>query len=168
MPMESHYFPGQQTDERVLYIVEPHIYALYTGLAKIYLLSLAIFLSFLFLTSVMKGLPFIGLFLGSLIAVFGTWASVLMFKKSRAYITDRRIVRFEAATPFATNSRALNWDDAVKIKTFPRNALWNKRAKTCTRMTILIWNTCTTTKIWGIISIRSCTSLNTSPKILLR
>ena len=124
MPMESHYFPGQQTDERVLYIVEPHIYALYTGLAKIYLLSLAIFLSFLFLTSVMKGLPFIGLFLGSLIAVFGTWTSVLMFKKNRAYITDRRIVRFEAATPFATNSRALNWDDAVKIKTFPRNALW--------------------------------------------
>jgi hypothetical protein len=124
MRMSTGYFPGQQTNERVLYEVKPHIYAQYLSLAKIYLLSIVIFVVMVALGSMSMMLPVLGFVLSITIALFGTWAVIAMFQKNVTYITDRRIIRFEAATPFATNVRGLTWDEVVKIKTFPRNAIW--------------------------------------------
>ncbi|HKY73815.1 MAG TPA: hypothetical protein VJ246_00710 [Patescibacteria group bacterium] len=122
--MQKHYFPGQQTDEHVLYVVHPHIVSLYMSLAKITALALFLLITLLFLS---KAFMFFGVvsFIGAAVLVgVGSWVSYESFRRSITYITDRRIVRFEAATPFATNSRALTWDEVVKVKTFPRNVLW--------------------------------------------
>jgi hypothetical protein len=51
-------------------------------------------------------------------------ALLAMRQKSRAYITDRRAVRFYAHNPFATAVRSLSWDQAVKVKTFPPNLIY--------------------------------------------
>jgi hypothetical protein len=117
-------FEGQQTNERILYVVRPHDITLYVQLAKIYALSLAVMVSFFLLVSIFPFLPTIGIFLAVGIAGIGTIVAFSMFSKNVAYVTDRRMVRFEPATPFATNIRSVNWDDAVKVKTFAPNFLW--------------------------------------------
>ncbi|MBI5151703.1 MAG: hypothetical protein HZA34_03980 [Candidatus Pacebacteria bacterium] len=122
--MQNGYFPGQQSDERVLYEVKPHVYALYFSLAKLYVLSLILAIFLIALSSIHSSFFLLGLLLGVGIAALGTWIMTEMYHKNISYITDRRIVRFEAATPFATNVRALTWDEVVKVKTFPRNVLW--------------------------------------------
>jgi CDP-diglyceride synthetase len=40
---------------------------------------------------------------------------------SRAYITDRRFVRFEGSIPMWQSQRALFWNDVVKTRTFAPN-----------------------------------------------
>lgn len=122
--MNTGYFQGQQTDERVLYEIRPHVYALYLGLAKVYVLALVLLVVLMMLSKISPMMSGFGLVLGLGIAVIGTWVVGTMFHKNIAYLTDRRIVRFEAATPFATNVRALTWDEVVKVKTFPRNVFW--------------------------------------------
>jgi hypothetical protein len=117
-------FEGQQTDERILYVVHPHDIVLYVQLIKIYALALAVMVSFFLLVSIFPFLPTIGIFLAVGIAGIGTIIVFNLFSKNIAYITDRRIVRFEPTTPFATNIRSLSWDDAVKVKTFAPNFLW--------------------------------------------
>lgn len=117
-------FNGQQTDERILYVVRPHDIALYLQLAKIYSLALAVLVSFFLLSNLLPFLPTLGFIFAVVIAGLGTVVSFTMFSKNIAYLTDRRVVRFEPATPFATNIRSLNWDDAVKIKSFPPNFLY--------------------------------------------
>lgn len=122
--MDQQYFPGQQSDEKVLYEIRPHVYALHASLVKLYLFSLVLFVVFAFLARLSSILFLLGTILAGAIAVLGSWATIAIFKKSVSYLTDRRIVRFEAATPFAMNVRALGWDDVVKTKTFPRNVFW--------------------------------------------
>jgi len=122
--MHTGYFPGQQTDERVLYEVRPHTYAMYVDLAKIYVLSIVLIVVLSMLAKMSPMIAGFGWVFGLGIAVIGTWLVNAMHHKNVAYLTDRRIVRFEAATPFATNVRALTWDEVVKVKTFPRNVFW--------------------------------------------
>jgi hypothetical protein len=114
-------FSGQQTDERILYVIRPHDIALYIQLFKIYGLAIVVLISFFLLASLFPMLPMIGFVVAVLIAVIGTGTAFTMFNRQVAYVTDRRIVRFTATTPFATNARSLSWDDAVKVKTFPPN-----------------------------------------------
>lgn len=122
--MYSRVFPGQQSDEKVLYEVRPHLAALYVTLVKIVGLSLVLFVFLMALARISPIFALLSFVISGAVMLIGAWATVTMFGRSVAYITDRRIVRFEAATPFATNSRALTWDQVAKIKTFPRNIMW--------------------------------------------
>ncbi|HZZ98476.1 MAG TPA: hypothetical protein VFG51_00955 [Candidatus Saccharimonadia bacterium] len=117
-------FEGQQTDERILYVIRPHDIVLYSQLAKIYALALAVMISFFLLISIFPALPTIGMFIAVALAGIGTIVVFSMFSKNIAYVTDRRVIRFEPATPFASNVRSINWDDAAKVKTFAPNFLW--------------------------------------------
>lgn len=125
-------FYGQQTGERILYVVRPHL-----------LSQIILFLKFLggagvvFFIALIAGeqglaqkylgqIGIIGGILAGLIVAIGLWVIENMRRKNIAYITDRRIVKFEASTPFATNSRSLNWEEAVKVKTFPPNFFWKQ------------------------------------------
>lgn len=122
--MQKHYFPGQQTDEHVLYEVHPHIVSLYMSLAKITALALFLLITLLFLSKAFMFFGVVSFIAAAALLGIGSWVSYESFRRSVTYITDRRVIRFEAATPFATNSRALTWDEVVKVKTFPRNVLW--------------------------------------------
>ena len=125
-------FYGQQTDERILYVVRPH-----------WLSQTILFLKFLagagivFFIAVIvaeQGLmqKYAGQFgigggvIAGIIVVIGLWVVKNARQKNIAYITDRRVVKFEASTPFATNTRSLNWEEAVKVKTYARNAIWKQ------------------------------------------
>lgn len=113
-------FPGQQSDEIVLYEVRPHHYALIAKVTGIFLLAFVVaFLSLLIGNFINPLAAVIGVILAIAIAVLGFWATLSQFNQARTYITDRRVVRFDANTPFNVNSRSLSWDDVLKIKTFP-------------------------------------------------
>ncbi len=121
--MDTGYFPGQQTDEKVLFVVRPHVYGLYVDSAKVLGLAIFLLVVMLMLAKFIALFVLFGLLISGLVAIIGLWVVITMYEKSVAYITDRRVVRFEAATPFATNVRTLAWDQVAKIKTFPRNVL---------------------------------------------
>ncbi len=127
--MQNHgHFPGQQSDERVLYIVHPHPYAQYVELAKIYGLAAIILIAFIFFgvsfSMFASALVTVGVLLALFIGGIGTLVVVATEGKNIAYITDRRIVRFSGTTPFASNMRSLGWDEAVKVKTYAPTMFW--------------------------------------------
>lgn len=125
-------FYGQQTDERILYVVRPH-----------WLSQVILFLKFLagagivfFIAVIIGGQGFIQKYAGrfgvgggviaGVIAGIGLWVVGNARRKNIAYITDRRVVKFEVSTPFATNMRSLNWEEVVKVKTYARNLIWKQ------------------------------------------
>ena len=125
-------FYGQQTDERILYVVRPHWLSQVILLGK-FLAGAGI----VFFIAVIAGEQgFIQKYAGQLgigggiiagfIVAIGLWVFGNSRQKNIAYITDRRVVKFEASTPFATNSRSLNWEEAVKVKTYAPNAIWKQ------------------------------------------
>lgn len=127
--MENIQFDGQQTDERVLYIIVPHPLAKYLAIAT--LVILAGF--FYFFLQLIGGIApsFAGLFIRIasfifpvLLLVVGIWWNQTVYSKSKTYITDRRIIRFEVTTPFFTTKRALFWNEALKAKGYAPNIFW--------------------------------------------
>jgi len=63
----------------------------------------------------------VGMLLGLMIIGIGGLAVLLAGKRSKTYVTDRRVVRFTAATLWGTASRTLAWDEVVKVKTYSPN-----------------------------------------------
>jgi hypothetical protein len=125
-------FYGKQTDERILYVVHPHLLATTLALIKIYFVAVTISLVILILGSQISALSgiftMVALILFFATAVSGTKIVFDWQKRNISYITDRRLVHFEPTTLFATNFRTLAWDEVVKIKTFPPNAVWKQIA----------------------------------------
>lgn len=125
-------FYGQQTNERILYVVRPHKIALSSRTVFVLLLSiiiLMIFYTFGRLIQPIHGTLFIiGLITSALTASLGIYISKNSYERNVTYITDRRIIRFEPTTLFATNIRTLSWDEVVKVKTYSPNMLWKQMA----------------------------------------
>jgi len=125
-------FYGRQGDEKILYVVRPHYLSSFMKLIKVYFVALVVFLAFVLvgaqIVSVSSLFKFLGIALGTLIAVIGTKIIGDYQKRNISYITDRRVVHFEPTTLFATNSRTLSWDEVVKVKTYPPNMLWKQMA----------------------------------------
>lgn len=121
----THYFPGQHSDEKVLYEVKPHPFALYTQFTLVLGTAAIIAILSAVLSFVYAPVVLVGFSLALLIAVLGCWAAYAQFNDNIAYLTDRRVIRFEATTPFHTATRAINWDDVMKIKTYPPSVIWS-------------------------------------------
>lgn len=125
-------FYGQQEDERILYLVKPHVISVYFKLGFIYLIALTVLVVFVVLGKILGfaggALTLVGIIIAILMFIFGTKIVNDSYKRNLTYITDRRIVRFEPTTIFATNIRSLSWDEAVKVKTYPPNFLWKQLA----------------------------------------
>jgi len=125
-------FYGQQTGERILYVVRPHWLSQIILAGKF--LGGAGIVFFIALIAgeqslAQKYLGQIGLaggIIAGIIVAIGLWVVENARRKNIAYITDRRVVKFEASTPFATNARSLNWEEAVKVKTYAPNAIWKQ------------------------------------------
>lgn len=125
-------FFGRQENEKILYVVKPHPFALVVSLIKVYLIAFVILIVLVVLgiqIQVLSTLFYLGgLILSLLIIVFGTKIVGDYQKRDVGYVTDRRLVRFEPTTLFATNSRTLTWDEVVKVKTYPPNIIWKQLA----------------------------------------
>jgi hypothetical protein len=125
-------FFGKQGDEKILYVIRPHIFALVVKLVKIYLISFAVLIVLVVLGAQLQFYSVFfyvgGVVLALLVMIFGTKVTSDYQSRDIAYITDRRLVRFEPTTLFATNSRSLTWDEVVKAKTYPPNFLWKQLA----------------------------------------
>ncbi len=122
-------FDGQQTGERVLYVITPHPFAKYLAIATLALLAIFFFIVLRLISGVAPSL--FGLFfrIASLIfpmvlLIVGIWWNQTVYSKSKTFITDRRIIRFEVTTPFFTTKRALFWNEALKAKGYASNIFW--------------------------------------------
>lgn len=125
-------FYGKQENEKILYVVRAHPLATTVSLIKLCFIAVTVFIVLAVLGSqfgVASKLFFLsGLVLAILAIIFGTKIITDYQKRTVAYITDRRLVRFEPTTLFATNSRSLTWDEVVKVKTYPPNIFWKQMA----------------------------------------
>ncbi len=121
-------FDGQQTDERILYVIVPHHFAKYIALIRLVLLALFFFFILQLIASVVPSLAgplkVTSVILSGLLLIIGFWWNETVFSKSKTYITDRRIIRFEVMTPFFTTKRALFWNEALKAKGYTSNVFW--------------------------------------------
>lgn len=121
-------FDGQQTDERILYVVVPHHFAKYLAIIRLILLALFFFFILQLIASVVHvftgPLRMASIILSGLLLVIGFWWNETVYGKSKTYITDRRIIRFEVMTPFFTTKRALFWNEALKAKGYAPNIFW--------------------------------------------
>lgn len=123
--MNEHYFPGQHSDEKILYEMRPHDLPLFIRIIGIIILSVIIFVLSAILAMIHPLVTLIGILLAFAISGIGITVSIIQHKGAIGYITDRRIIRFEKPHPFHTAVRSLNWDDVMKVKTYPPNFIWS-------------------------------------------
>lgn len=121
-------FEGQQTNERILYTITPHPFSKYIAIGKIVFLSILFYFVLHLLSTVVPTvvsvLRLIGLILSLLLLGLGVWWNNTVYGKSRAYITDRRIIRFDVVSPFFSTKRALFWNETLKAKAYAPNLLF--------------------------------------------
>lgn len=118
-------FPGQQTDEKVLYFTKPHPVIKFISFLKVLILGLFVLFAFQIVAFNLEVLAtpikVLGLFLTVILILVGLWFVNSTHEGTKIYITDRRIVKFAPFSPFAKTTRALFWDEAVKTKTYYKN-----------------------------------------------
>lgn len=125
-------FYGQQTGERILFVVRSHLISINIRMFLLYLISIGILIIFYTFGKLIEPIQGTLTIIGFIIAVFIAFVGTYILKNSQGrnltYITDRRIVRFEPTTLFATNIRTLSWDEVVKVKTYVPNMIWKQLA----------------------------------------
>ncbi|MCX6794070.1 MAG: hypothetical protein NTY06_03115 [Candidatus Gottesmanbacteria bacterium] len=121
-------FDGQQEGERILYTITPHQIHKYLAFARLIFLALFFFVVLWVIGGIVPaittGLRITGFVLAVVLLIVGFWWNLTVFKKSRSYITDRRIIRFDVVSPFFTTKRALFWNEALKAKAYAPNFLF--------------------------------------------
>jgi hypothetical protein len=127
--MEHIVFDGQQTDEVVLCAISTHpvrriLNDSIVVISGIFLLG--VFFALWQTDALPFGIPLIGVALAGLWIVGGVVWQEMVMKENRAYITDRRFIRFERVTPVLTTKRSLFWGDTLKAKAFSDNVFWKK------------------------------------------
>ncbi len=121
-------FDGQQEGERVLYVVTPHPLAKQIAIARTVFLAVFLYLVLWGIGTIVPLyavlLQVTGLLLAVLLLIVGVWWNQMVYKKSKTYITDRRVIRFDVVSPFFMTKRALFWNEALKAKAYAPNMLW--------------------------------------------
>jgi hypothetical protein len=125
-------FDGQQEGERVLYEVTPHPIAKQIAIARIIFLAVFFFVVLWVIGTIVPTaaalLQLIGFLLALTLLIVGIWWNLTVYKKSKTYITDRRIIRFDVVSPFFMTKRALFWNEALKTKAYAPN-FWFRSMK---------------------------------------
>ena len=119
-------FDGQQEGERVLYEIRPHRVFERFALLRIVLTALIFLVIILVIGSQSNTQTIIYLIGIGIVVAFltiGLWWNKMFFRDTRAYVTDRRIMRFERVSPFIVAKRALFWNEALKAKAYEPNFL---------------------------------------------
>jgi len=125
-------FYGQQTNERILFVVRPHPISVNVRMVFLYMISALILIIFYTFGKLIEPIHVTLFIAGVVIAAFTSFVGTYILRNSHerniTYITDRRIIRFEPTTLFATNIRTLSWDEVVKVKTYVPNMIWKQLA----------------------------------------
>lgn len=128
--MTNTFFPGQQSDEKVLYRAKPHGIVKIVSFTKVVIIGLLVLFFFQIVGLTLPVLAYVltsaGLVLTAVLILTGLWWVQSTHDKTEVYITDRRIIKFTSITPFNKTTRALFWDEAVKAKTYHKNAFWER------------------------------------------
>jgi len=118
-------FDGQQEGERILYTITPHAIHKYLAIARLIFLAVFFFIVLWVIGGIVPAMTmtfrFTGFLLAIILLIVGYWWNLTVFKKSRSYITDRRIIRFDVVSPFFMTKRALFWNEALKAKAYASN-----------------------------------------------
>ena len=115
-PYDSHRFPGQATDEKILYITREHELFLFSRMFSVILIAAAIFL-----TSYVFSLAFKSIFSFSSFAfllpltlilaggftIIGFWWVYSLWVKSLAILTNKRLTKIVYTTPFNRYNQSL-------------------------------------------------------------
>lgn len=121
-------FEGQQSDERVLYTIIPHEMTKRLATLRNLVLAILLFLVFLVFAAVIPTITSVALVGGIVVAggffLATVWWNKIVYERAKAYITDRRIIRFEQSTPFVTTKRTLFWNEVLKAKAYAPNLLY--------------------------------------------
>lgn len=120
-------FDGQQTDERVLTVIAPHItrfiFSLITVITVFLFIIAIIFSITSFIPLLATPVKTIATLLSILVLTITIWWFWKTQTSDKTYITDRRIIRFDVVTPFFTNKRALFWNEVLKVKAYANNMI---------------------------------------------
>jgi hypothetical protein len=125
--MDTISFDGQQTDERILSVIEPHPFRLISSIVFIAIADILVIIFFLALAKNMSiTAGFIRMFAVPISILFGLLGILWVFRTQygdKTYITDRRIIRFDVVTPLFTNKRSLFWNEVLKVKGYSKNMI---------------------------------------------
>lgn len=118
-------FNGQQEGERIFHTVKPHWLYRWSGIFwavifGIIVTSVVMFIRFRLYPESESNILFSAI-TGFIAALLMGWWNEIVYEKSRAYITDRRIVRIEAKFPCFETKRSFFWNEVAKVKSFPPN-----------------------------------------------
>lgn len=120
-------FDGQQSDERVLTVITPHISRFIFSVTiaiVVFLFILVILYSITsFLPSFAIAINGVATLISLLVLAIAIWWLWKTQTNDKTYITDRRIIRFDVVTPFFTNKRALFWNEVLKVKAYANNMI---------------------------------------------
>ena len=115
-PYNAYRFPGQATDERILYITREHKLFLFIKMFFVLLIAVAISLAFyvfslafksIFITSSMAFLfPLVLIVVGSFTAI-GLWWVYGLWQKGFAILTNKRLTKIIYTTPFNHYNQSL-------------------------------------------------------------
>ena len=120
-------FDGQQSDEKILTVITPHISRFIFSLTTTILVFLFI-LGILYATTAFLPAGIVAIRVTStIISVIVLGITIWWLWKTqtsdKTYITDRRIIRFDVVTPLFTNKRALFWNEVLKVKAYANNMI---------------------------------------------
>ena len=121
-------FNGQQEGERIFHTVKPHFFYqwvgfIWAGFFGLLVCAAALFFRLRLYPDSESNLIF-STIAGIIAALLMLWWQKIVYEKSRAYITDRRIVRIEAKFPCFETKRSFFWNEVAKVKSYPPNLLF--------------------------------------------
>lgn len=115
-PYDKYRFPGQATDERILYVTREHKLFLFTKMFFVLLISVAIFLAFYVFSLAFKSIfvtsstiflfPVVLIVVGAF-AVIGFWWVYSLWRKTLAILTNKRLTKIVYTTPFNRYNQSL-------------------------------------------------------------
>ncbi|MEZ4755171.1 MAG: hypothetical protein R3A13_12880, partial [Bdellovibrionota bacterium] len=125
---ESESFDGKQAEERLLYVIRPHKLLLLLGALQVLIITIAAYFAWDRLSYEVLRFDESKIELGKglilSLGMVGLWWKNKYYKCFRAYITDRRIVRFEAIFPVTEKKRTLMWKEVAKTRGAASSFLW--------------------------------------------
>lgn len=121
-PYDQNRFPGQATDERILYVTREHKLFFWLKMFSVLLLAIAIFLAFYVFSLAFKSifvnssaaflLPLALVMVGIFLAI-GWWWTFNLWQKSLAILTDKRLLKIIYTTPFNHYNQSLPLETIV-------------------------------------------------------
>ena len=121
-PYDQSRFPGQASDESILYATREHSIFLIIRLLFVFGVGLSIILAtilfnktinLIFSTNVLPGVILIMLLIFSLFILIGAWWVFILWKKSIAIVTNKRLIKFIYTTPINRYNMSLPLDMIV-------------------------------------------------------